>query len=187
MPHKMFSLQFHSLKCLAFCAALYLNGAEWHDPTLPQADPDKPVLQAVVPGVLGIGGLHKKVRIPSEADIAEQLKLEYELKIQAIAIAEIKRGSFIFLIGCIVAGLGVVLHFIVGYPALQRASEWVLAGGLCFAGIGLVVKKAAQYQNFIVLGLVVVLVSVILYKCRKWSISHLIKAKKAKPNDTTDS
>ena len=141
---------------------------------------------AATEGVLGVGGVHKKVRIPSTEDRIKRLEYEYKLKIQEIQIKEIKRGSFMFIVGCVAAGIGFILHFLTAYPIAQRASEWVLAGGLSFAGIGLVIKKAAQYQNFIALGLVVILVVFILYKCRKWSLSHVIKGK-GKPNESTDS
>lgn len=175
-----------SLICVPCLVYVGSFAAEWENPKYPLADSSKPVFQSIIPGVLGVGGVHKKVRIPSTEDRIKRLEYEYKLKIQEIQIQEIKRGSFMFMVGCIAAGIGFILHFLTAYPIAQRASEWVLAGGLSFAGIGLVIKKAAQYQNFIALGLVVILVMFVLYKCRKWSLSHIIKGK-GNPNESTDS
>lgn len=186
MPRSVLSF-IHVLSLIGLFAAFSSHAATWDDPALPMADEEKPVLQAIVPGVLGIGGIHKKVRIPSTEDLEKRLRYEYEKKIRDIQIAEIKRGSWMFLFGCLAAGIGFAMHFLTAYPILQRASEWVLAGGASFAGIGLVIKKASQYQNFIVLGLVVILSVFVLYKCRKWRLSHLIRKGKGLPNESGNS
>ena len=152
-------------------------GAEWNDPALPMADIEKPVYQWAgwpPPGNMWIGGKCTKVRIPTPADLKEQLKYEYAAKVQEIRLKEIKRGSWLFILGLIAAGAGFALHFMTAYPMAQRLSEWVLSGGIILSGTGLFIKKTAEYQNFIVLGMAVILAGFLLYKCKDWSISHLL-------------
>jgi len=164
---------------LALCAPVSVIGAQWDDPALPMADSEKPLLQSVVPGVLGIGGLHKKVRVPSTDDLKKKLDLEYKQKLQDLKIAEIKRGSWLFLTGLLAAGCGFAMHFMTSYPVAQRFSEWVLCGGLATSAIGLILKKAAEYQNWIFLALVAAAAIGVLVRFKDWSFSHLFK-KKAK-------
>jgi hypothetical protein len=151
---------------------------EWSNQQYPLADPVKPVWQWSgwpPPGNMWLGGKCKKVRIPTIQDQQAQLKIDYEKKLQDMRIAEINRGSWLFLIGSISAGIGFAMHFITAYPIAQRLSEWVFCGGLITAGIGLFIKKASEYQNWIALAIVAALLGFILYKCKNWSISHIFK------------
>jgi hypothetical protein len=161
--------------------------AEWNDQTLPMAKPDKPVYQWTgwpPPGNMWLGGGCHKVRIPTTEDLKKQLEYEYELKLQAIRLAEINRGSWLFMIGLVAAGIGCACHFITAYPVLQRLSEWIIAGGLACSVLGLVIKKAAEYQNLLVLGAVVLGACWFLYSKREWSVSHLGKWLKGKKDVT---
>lgn len=165
---------------LLWVVAFSSFAAEWHDPALPMADAEKPVYQWTgwpPPGNMWLGGKCSKVRIPSAEDYKLMIGYEYEKRIQDIEIAEIKRGSWLFLVGCVMAGIGVALHFFTAYPIAQRLAEWVLAGGVILAATGLFIKKASEYQNLIVLAFSVILVGIVLYRFRGWSISHIIKRK----------
>jgi len=162
--------------------------AEWNDPALPLADTDKPVYQwtgCPPPGNMWLGGKCYTVRIPTTADLKQQLAYEYELKLQAIRLAEIKRGSWLFMLGLMVAGVGAVAHFATSIPQLQRLSEWLIVGGFATSGLGLLIKKASEYQNFIILGLLLAGVAYVLYSKRKWSVSHLGRWFKKDSKDVT--
>jgi hypothetical protein len=160
------------------CSVCY--SAEWNNQKYPLADEKKAVYQWKgwpPPGNMWFGGKCYKVRIPEPEDIEKQMELEYEKQLQEMRLKEIRRGSALFMIGCIVAACGFAMHFMTAYKLAQKLSEWVLSGGLVMAGTGLVVKKAAEYQNFIVLGLIGAFAAFLLYKGKDWSISHLFKRK----------
>lgn len=154
---------------------------QWYNKELPMAKESKALYQIPVWPIV------KQVRVPSIHELKEQLDYEYQRKIQEIQIKEIKRGSMWFRVGLWLAGIGFALHFLTAYPVAQRMSEWVLCGGLGVSAMGLIIKKVSEYQNFVLLGVLGCVVVLVLYKCKDWSLSHLIKKHETRNDDTTNS
>lgn len=143
---------------------------------LPPADPDKPLYQWTgwpPPGNMWLLGKCRKVAVDVKS--AEELQdLAVKKAKQEMQLTEMQRGSWLMMIGMIVAAAGVACHFLTAYPILQRLSEYVLVFGGCLTAAGLVLKKIAQFQNWLFFGLVAIAVAAVLYKCRNWSVSHLV-------------
>lgn len=143
------------------------------------ADPEKPLWQWVgwpPPGNMWFGGKCHKVQLDlKSAEGLQELALKKAK--DELQLKEMQKGSWLMMIGLIVAASGVAFHFITAYPVLQRLSEYVLVFGGCLTGAGLVLKKVSQFQNWLFFGLVILAIGGILYKCRNWSVSHLLKKK----------
>ena len=175
------------LLCMLFSLTISAQ-EEWTDKALPLGDASKPLYQKAWGGTViawPVGDINR-VRITSVDELKEQLEYDYQRKINEIKISEIKTGSRFFWIGIIITIASVVAHCITSLPQVQRICEWCMIGGGGCSVSGLMIKKVAEYQDWIAWGIGFIILGAIAYKVRGFSISHKFTKKDIGNTNGTD-
>jgi len=120
------------------------------------------------PGNMWLGGYCYRVIPP------KMTQHDIDMRIRA---QEMQRGADLMYWGVIIALVCAVAHGCSSVKALGRIAEWGIVGGLLAVVSGLLYKKATQYENWIILLVVVAGGGFLLYRYRGWSLSHIFKKK----------
>lgn len=176
---------------IAFIIMTSVYCAEWNNPALPMASPEKPVYQWTgwpPPGNMWIGGKCSKVRIPTTEDLKEQLDYELQKRLQDEQIKQVQLAGRLMLYGLIAAIACAVVNGCSSLPQIKRLSEWGIIGGIVSISGGIGYKWILRHEVAIDWAVGLAIGSFIIYKVlthekiSNWSISHLFKKKK-KGND----
>lgn len=187
----------HTLKTvLLLFVCLYAGCAfpseKWTDQELPLADSEKPLWQWSgwpPPGNMWIGGRCRKVRIVdarTPEQIREELKIEFESKMDALQLQEYKRGGWLVTIGLLMLSLAVAAHCATSLPNIKQLAWAVGLLGLGVAGAGFVQKKTVEFDGHLAWALVILVSLAIAYKLRNWSFTHLFKKEKREHKTESD-
>lgn len=119
---------------------------------LPELDPNRPIYQAIIPGVFGFGGLYRKVR-ERDAQTLEEAKLRAEIERinrklkqeandRAHGVKWMRIGVALFVVG----GIGFVMLKNYGFEMFGVAAALFGVGSVCY---GAIVIKVAENSTAI--------------------------------------
>lgn len=176
----------HILALFLLVSSLW--GAQWDDPTLPQADPDKHVYQLdwgwFPPGHMWMGGKWSAKRIPTADDMKERIEYERLVWEQKEQQKQIKRANNLMLCGLLVAIACIVVHGCSSLPMLKRIAEYGIVGGVVGVVGGIGYKWLIKNEVALGWAFGIAVVCALAYwilshdKVRDWSISHIFTGKK---------
>jgi hypothetical protein len=165
---------------------------------LQELDPSKPIYQKQWGGVVIAwpAGDVDEVRMPDPKtiedvkDMLEKQDLKHQQDIEERTrehqLREYNFGGWMKVTGWSLLALGAVLHALSSVGTIKIPAHYIIGIGAAaiLAGFGVqkMVRMDQRWGSYFELGLLFVIVSIGgygLYRARDWSVSHLIKKKKA--------